>query len=60
MNTAERHTQVRNFVRDVWNGRNYEAAADLYADNYVNPFGTGRLQEPSQSVVITPLSRICT
>jgi predicted ester cyclase len=41
MNTAERHTQVRNFVRDVWNGRNYEAAADLYADNYVNPFGTG-------------------
>jgi hypothetical protein len=27
MNTAERHTQVRNFVQDVWNGRNYEAAA---------------------------------
>jgi predicted ester cyclase len=41
MNTAQRQTQVRNFVRDVWNGRDYEAAADLYADNYVNPFGTG-------------------
>jgi hypothetical protein len=41
MSTAERQMQVRNFVRDVWNGRNYEAAADLYADNYLNPFGTG-------------------
>ena len=30
MDTAERDTQVRNFVKQVWNGRNYEAAADLY------------------------------
>ena len=41
MDAAERGAQVRNFVKDVWNGRNYEAAADLYGDNYVNPFGTG-------------------
>jgi len=33
--------QVRRFVDEVWNGRKYEAAADLYADTYVNPFGTG-------------------
>ena len=38
---AERETQVRSFVEEVWNGRNYEAAADRYSDNYVNPFGTG-------------------
>ncbi len=41
MDAAERDTQVRNFVREVWNGRNYEAAADLYGENYVNVFGTG-------------------
>ena len=41
MDTAERDTQVRNFVKQVWNGRNYEAAADLYGENYANSFGTG-------------------
>jgi predicted ester cyclase len=41
MDVAERETQVRSFVEEVWNGRNYEAAADLYSDSYVNPFGTG-------------------
>jgi hypothetical protein len=41
MDAAEREMQVRNFVKEVWNGRNYEAAAELYAENYVNPFGTG-------------------
>ena len=41
MDAAERDTQVRNFVKEVWNGRNYEAAADLYGENYVNHFGTG-------------------
>jgi predicted ester cyclase len=41
MDVAERETQVRSFVEEVWNGRNYEAAADLYSENYVNPFGTG-------------------
>ncbi|HUC14642.1 MAG TPA: ester cyclase [Acidimicrobiales bacterium] len=41
MDAAGRETQVRDFVEEVWNGRNYEAAADLYAENYVNHFGTG-------------------
>jgi len=41
MDVAERETRVRNFVEEVWNGRNYEAADDLYGENYVNPFGTG-------------------
>jgi hypothetical protein len=41
MDAGERDTQVRNFVKEVWNGRNYEAAADLYGENYANPFGTG-------------------
>ena len=41
MDAAGRDTQVRNFVKEVWNGRNYEAAADLYGENYVNPFRTG-------------------
>ena len=41
MEAAERERQVRRFVDEVWNGRNYEAAADVYADNYVNGFGTG-------------------
>jgi predicted ester cyclase len=38
---ADRQTQVRSFVEEVWNGRNYEAAADLYSEDYANPFGTG-------------------
>ena len=41
MEVAERERQVRRFVDEVWNGRNYEAAADLYGENYVNPFGAG-------------------
>ena len=41
VDAAERDTQVRNFVKEVWNGRNYEAAAELYAENFVNHFGTG-------------------
>ena len=41
MDVAKRETRVRTFVEEVWNGRNYEAAADLYSDNYVNPSGTG-------------------
>jgi predicted ester cyclase len=38
---AEREAQVRRFVDQVWNRRNYDAAAELYSDSYVNPFGTG-------------------
>ncbi|MGA2519778.1 MAG: ester cyclase [Acidimicrobiales bacterium] len=41
MEGAERERRVRRFVDEVWNGRNYEAAADLYGENYVNPFGVG-------------------
>lgn len=41
MDAAEREMQVRTFVEEVWNRRNYAAATDLYADHYVNPFGSG-------------------
>jgi predicted ester cyclase len=41
MDEAERELQVRKFVGEVWNGRNYEAAGDLYSESYINPFGTG-------------------
>ena len=41
MNAIERETQVRMFVDEVWNGRNYDAAAGLYGADYVNPFGSG-------------------
>jgi len=41
MKVAERELQVRRFVDEVWNGRNYEAAADLYSEEYSNPFGVG-------------------
>jgi predicted ester cyclase len=41
MEVAERESQVRRFVDEVWNGRNYEAAADLYSEKYSNAFGAG-------------------
>ena len=41
MDNAEREMQVRRFIDEVWNGRNYEAAADLYSERYSNPFGIG-------------------
>jgi predicted ester cyclase len=41
MDVAERGMQVRRFVEEVWNGRNYGAASDLFSEHYVNPFGTG-------------------
>ena len=41
MDVAERELQVRRFIDEVWNGRNYEAASELYGESYVNPFGTG-------------------
>jgi len=41
MDVGERELQVRRFVDEVWNGGNYEAAADLYGEDYRNPFGTG-------------------
>jgi predicted ester cyclase len=33
--------QVRTFVEEVWNGRNYQAVSDLYAETYVTPSGLG-------------------
>jgi predicted ester cyclase len=41
MEVAEREMQVRRFVDEVWNDRNYEAAADLYSEKYSNAFGAG-------------------
>ena len=41
MTGGKREMQVRMFVDEVWNGRNYEAAADLYSETYTNGFGTG-------------------
>jgi predicted ester cyclase len=41
MGMVERERRVRTFVEEVWNGRNYEAACELYADSYTNPFGRG-------------------
>jgi predicted ester cyclase len=41
VDAAKRETQIRRFVDQVWNRRNYDAAGELYGDSYVNPFGTG-------------------
>lgn len=41
MDARQREAQVRRFVDQVWNGRRYEAAAELYADTYSNALGTG-------------------
>jgi predicted ester cyclase len=41
MDSVERETRVRTFVERVWNGRDYDAATDLYGEDYVNPFGSG-------------------
>jgi len=41
MEGSVREQQVRRFVDEVWNDKHYEAAADLYGENYVNGFGTG-------------------
>jgi len=41
MEVAERESQVRSFVDEVWNGRDYEAAADLYGEKFANTFGDG-------------------
>jgi|SRR5271166_2962118 len=41
MDALERDAQIRRFVDEVWNRRNYEAAGDLYGESYVNPYGVG-------------------
>jgi predicted ester cyclase len=32
MSAHDRETRIRNFVEEVWNKGNYEAASDLYAE----------------------------
>jgi predicted ester cyclase len=41
MDAVEREIRVRTFVESVWNDRDYDAASDLFSENYVNPFGSG-------------------
>ncbi len=41
MESVDRELQVRRFVDKVWNGRDYEFAAELYGEKYTNTFGTG-------------------
>jgi hypothetical protein len=41
LDALEHEAQVRKFVAEVWNGRNYNAAADLCSDGYASPFGRG-------------------
>jgi len=41
MGPAQREAQVRRFIDEVWNSRNYDAAADLYAETYANALGSG-------------------
>ena len=41
MEVTERELQVRRFVEEVWNDGRYEAVADLYSEEYSNPFGVG-------------------
>ena len=37
MDGSEHEVQVRRFVDEVWNGQNYEAATDVYSQEYRNP-----------------------
>ena len=41
MDAVEREQQVRRYVDEVWNGRNYDVVSEVYAESYANPFGTG-------------------
>ena len=41
MDPAGREAQVRRFIEEVWNGQEYDAAADLYGASYTNAFGNG-------------------
>lgn len=41
MSAHDREARVCAFVEEVWNHRNYDAAGDLYGEDYSNPFGSG-------------------
>ncbi len=61
MDAAERDKQVRNFVKEVWNSQRYEAAAELYGEKYVNPFGTGpSAKSRANPPTLARASRTCT
>ena len=49
MDPAGREAQVRRFVEEVWNGRNYEACSELYGEDSMNPFGKGPAAKASAS-----------
>ena len=53
MEVAERERQVRRFVDEVWNGRNYEAAADLYGESTSTRSGQVPRPESSRSAATT-------
>jgi predicted ester cyclase len=42
MGAADHEVRVRDFFRQVWNGQDYEAAAQLYAERYSNPAAPGK------------------
>ncbi len=37
----DREAQIRRFVDDVWNGKNYAVAGHLYSEAFVSPLGRG-------------------
>lgn len=41
MDEAGREAQIRRFVDEVWNGRDYTACSNLYHDDYTSPYGKG-------------------
>jgi hypothetical protein len=45
-----RDAQVRRFVEEVWNGRDYDAAGDLYGDDYVRSSCGSRSGAPTPAV----------
>ena len=53
MADGERERQVRRFVDQVWNGRNCEAADDLYSEKYANALGRVRQPESIPSAATT-------
>lgn len=43
MDVSEREAKVQRFVDEVWNGRKYEAAGDLYSEDLIGRSGRGLL-----------------
>ena len=60
MDAAELEARVRTFVDEVWNGRKYNAAADLYGESYSNGLGSGPSAGASSSAATIRRSLTCT